>query len=57
MDNNGNLDKSKAKAEPGTTMQDGNENGLKKLPLNKMLKFEAQNNIDRLRSMSQQLES
>ena len=57
MDNNGNIDKSKAKAEPGTTMQDGNENGLKKLPLNKMLKFEAQNNIDRLRSMSQQLES
>ena len=57
MDNNGNIDKSKAKAEPGTTMQDGNENSLKKLPLNKMLKFEAQNNIDRLRSMSQQLES
>ena len=55
MDNNG--DKSKAKAEPGTTMPDDNENGLKKLPMNKMLKFEAQNNIDRLRSMSQQLES
>lgn len=30
---------------------------LKKLPLNKILKIKAQNNIDRLRSMSQQLES